>query len=111
VDLSIPIIQTENEHETAAFLARIAIREQIDQKRQIQIKGKRKAITIGEQQELVAAALPDINLTLGRRLLEHFGTLKAIFCAEEVELSEVKGIGKVTASKLKNLFTEKYLGK
>ena len=52
----------------------------------------------------VLTCLPGISTVGARRLLEHFGSLPAIFSATADELREVPGIGPVRATGLAGLF-------
>ena len=45
-------------------------------------------------------SLPDVNMVLGQRLLEKFGTPLATFNASLEELQEIDGIGKVKAKSI-----------
>ncbi|MFH0961397.1 MAG: DEAD/DEAH box helicase [archaeon] len=102
LDFGIPIILSSGIEETAAVISVIAKRE-FSEGNPPQVKGKRRGKNLLEQQEILVAALPDINLTLARRLLARFGTPARVFLASEKELCEVGGIGKVTASKIRQL--------
>ena len=50
--------------------------------------------------------LPGISTVGARRLLEHFGSLRAVFTADERELRAVPGIGPVRSAALARLFGE-----
>jgi ERCC4-type nuclease len=54
----------------------------------------------------VLGCLPGISTVGARRLLEHFGSLRAVFAAGEAELLAVRGIGPVRAARLSRLFAE-----
>lgn len=51
--------------------------------------------------------LPQIGPLLAKRLVNHFGSMKAIVNAEEKELRQVDGIGKQTAGKICEFLSEK----
>ena len=51
-------------------------------------------------------ALLPVSSVGARRLLEHFGSLRAVFSADERELREVPGIGPVRGAALGRLFSE-----
>ncbi|HUR84123.1 MAG TPA: helix-hairpin-helix domain-containing protein [Solirubrobacteraceae bacterium] len=54
----------------------------------------------------VLMCLPGISTVGARRLLEHFGSLAAVFAADADELLRVEGIGPVRAGTLARLFGE-----
>ena len=48
----------------------------------------------------ILQGLPNISGVMAERLLEHFGSVKAVFEADEKELREVKGVGPMTARRI-----------
>ena len=52
----------------------------------------------------VLTCLPGISTVGARRLLDHFGSLAAVFAADEAALRGVQGIGPVRAASLARLF-------
>jgi len=108
VDLGVPIIYSRNAAETATQLFVIAEREQLDKKRTPRVHGKKILKTFQEQQEYVLAAIPSIGPTTARALLEHFGSVESIFCAQTQELTKVRGVGKQTAQTIRKLASAYY---
>ena len=45
---------------------------------------------------------------MAKRLLEHFGSIRAISNASELELQEVQGVGKRIASEIHHVLNEQY---
>ena len=109
LDYGISIIPTRTEEDTAAMLKRIAIREQKGQQRSIQIRTERKPQNLWEQQLFIIESLPNIGPVHAKRLLEHFGSVKAVLEADEKKLQEVEGIGKKTAKNIREVVEGKYL--
>jgi Fanconi anemia group M protein len=107
-DFSVPILWTKNQIETAAMLFAIAKREQIDNKKSISVRGKRKFKSMNQRQEFLLCGLPKINTTTAKKLLEHFKTPEKIFIANEKELQNVDGIGKEMAKKIREILTKEY---
>ena len=107
IDLSIPIIWTQNPAQTAGMIFWIAKREQ-EEKRITAIRTKRKTISQQAQQEFIIAGLPNVSTILAKRLLKHFKSIKAIFSASEKELTKVAGIGKKKAKKIHDIINSKY---
>ena len=108
LDYFIPIIWTENEKETAGILYWIARREQIDDVRDISIRGEKKALTLKDQQEFLVAGIPNVNTKIARRLLEKFKTPEKVFKASEEKLKRIQGIGDKLAKNIRKVLTEKY---
>ena len=92
VDMGIPIIWTKNADESAAMIAIITRREQLERKRKPQIK-KQSGRDLDRVQIGLISTLPEINYTLAKRLLEHFKTPRGVFTAHPDQLKEVHGIG------------------
>lgn len=109
LDYGISIIPTRTAEDTAAMLKRIAIREQKGEKRSIQIRTERKPQNLWEQQLFIIESLPGIGPVHAKRLLEHFGSVKAVLEADEKKLQEVEGIGKKTAKNIREVVEGKYL--
>ncbi len=107
-DYKVPIVWTRNHAETGAQIFWIAKREQVGEKRELQIRGKRKRASNDEQQEFLVAGIPNVSNVIAKRFLNHFKTPERIFNASEDELQDVEGIGKVLAKKIRNLLTKKY---
>ncbi len=109
LDYGISIIPTRTAEDTAAMIKRIAIREQKGEKRSIQIRTERKPQNLWEQQLFIIESLPGIGPVHAKRLLEHFGSVKAVLEADEKKLQEVEGIGKKTAKNIREVVDGKYL--
>ncbi len=107
-DYRIPVLQTNGAEETAALMFWIAKREQIDEKKQVNIRGKKKAQTIKEKQEYLVAGIPKISRTIARRLLKHFGSPANVFAASEKDLREVNGVGQNIAKLIRQILEENY---
>lgn len=108
VDFGIPVLFSKNEKETALIISSLARREQTIEGREVRIRGEKKLTSLKEMQEFIVAGLPNINTTLARRLLEHFGSVERVFTASEKELEEVQGIGRKTAREIRRILTAKY---
>lgn len=109
VDYGIPVVRTENDEQTALLLASIARREQQDKKREPRIRVKHRPPTMKEAQEFVVAGLPNVDAVRARRLLETFGTVEEVFTKGEEELSQVHGIGKKIAQRIREVASSRYI--
>jgi Fanconi anemia group M protein len=108
VDFNIPILPTRDEEETALVLAAIARREQVEQVREVAIRGEPKGLTLSEQQRFVVEGLPGVSAVLAKRLLDHFGTVERVMEASVGELRQVHGIGKEKAKRIRQVLSTKY---
>ena len=108
VDFGISILPTRDEKETALVLAAIARREQVEQVREVAIRGKQKRLTLPEQQQFVVEGLPGVSAVLAKRLLEHFGAVERIMNASKEQLQQVHGIGKEKAKRIKQVLSSRY---
>ncbi|MHA1917768.1 MAG: DEAD/DEAH box helicase [Candidatus Ranarchaeia archaeon] len=104
----IPILMVKNSEETAMLIHSLARKEQIESKKPVKIRGKKKQDTLQNTQEFIIAGFPGINVTIARRLLEKFGSIEKIMTATLEELTSVEGLGKVKASNLKRIISSPY---
>ena len=102
VVLGLPLLRSQCIEETARLMA-YAI-EQIRRQPQGAVyrhgyrpKGERK------RKLFVLQGLPGVGPNRAERLLDHFGSLEAVFFAEADELAEVSGLGYPTAKKIRSL--------
>jgi Fanconi anemia group M protein len=91
-DFNIPVISTSNPKETANLLAITAKRE-MEEGRLVGIRGDKVSMSLKERQQFIIEGLPGVSATLALRLLDHFGSVKAIIDADEEDLCQVRGVG------------------
>lgn len=108
IDYKIPIIWTQNSRETAEQLYWIANREQIIEKRDIQVRSSKRPKSLKEQQEYLVSGLPGINSKRARKLLEKFKTPEKVFKASDKQLMALDGFGDKTVKKMKGILKGKY---
>jgi len=108
LDYRVPVLWSSTPKESAAMLHRFAWREQIKEKRELQIRPSKKTETMAQKQEYLIAGLPHVSNMLSRRLLKHFGGPKEIFNASMKEFQAVDGIGKKKAQLLWEIMNGKY---
>ena len=101
------LLRTEDAGETAMWLARF---HRLEGKPPSEVRGRpiprRPTSDLLDVAEDVLRCLPGISTVGARRLLEHFGSLRAVFAAGEPELRAVPGIGPVRSAALAQLFRE-----
>ncbi len=110
IDFGISIIPSRDKEDTANILYMIAKREQIDEKREIALRGERKPFSMEERQRYVIESFPNISSVIAKRLLEHFGSVRGITNATEKELVEVEGIGEIKAKEIVKIARSIYGG-
>ena len=109
VDYGIPIINTKDEVDTADLLIVMAKREQNkDQNKSVALRGDKNMMNMLEQQQFIIEGFPQISSVIAKRLLEHFGSIRAISNADEEELQQVQGVGKKIAEDIHRVINEQY---
>ncbi|MDP2362346.1 MAG: ERCC4 domain-containing protein [Ignavibacteria bacterium] len=108
--MGIPMVETLHVKGSALAIKWFAEKEQSEEKRLIQLHGKRSALNPKQQKEYVISSFPtcDVGTRTAIDLLTHFGSIDNVIRAGTEELMEVKGIWKVTAEKIRSLILEKY---
>lgn len=101
----VAVVRTEDQDETADWLLRMY---RVERKGPSEARGlprvRRPTDDLVRTAEDVLMCLPGISTVGARRLLAAFGSLEAVFAAEESELRDVPGIGPVRAETLARLF-------
>ncbi|MEM3832055.1 MAG: DEAD/DEAH box helicase [Thermoprotei archaeon] len=108
VDFGVPVINVKDANEAASLFISIAKREQMEKRKQPTIKSGKRPITLKEQQETVVASLPNIDLTLAKRLLKRFRSVINVFNASKEELMKVEGIGEKISNKIREVLDSEY---
>ena len=104
----LPVLPSASPQDTAELLAVIARQVQGPDGERPRGPAKRRAGTVAQHQEAVAASLPGVGTVLARRLLEHSGSLAALAGADARKLREVPGIGPQRAHTLTSLLAAPY---
>ena len=107
IDYQIPILYTKNYRDTAAYLALISKRLE-KPKRHIGLVGKRKPLTLKEQQEYIIESLPGIGPNLSKSLLKKFKTVKNVINAKAEKLKKVEKIGEKKSKAIKEVLDSVY---
>ncbi len=104
----IPILMTKDVDETAKIIYWLSKKEQMDNKRAIGIKGKKKPKEASLLQEHFVAGLPGISTVLSKKILNEFKTVKNFVNSKEEDIAKIKGVGKKQAKKLWKIINGKY---
>jgi ERCC4-type nuclease len=105
----VPVLTTASKDQTALLLS-VLWKRQDKAAAEYGLRHKPKGMTVDQRQRFLVEGLPSVGETLARNLLEHFGTIRAIFSASEDELKSVAKIGDVKAAEIVRLATTKYAG-
>lgn len=105
-----PLEFTHNAEGTAKKLYELAKAEQTDEKRPLQVHGRKRKPTMAQQQEAVVSSILDVGTATAQGLLRHFGSVQAVFNASAEELDAVPDVGHITAEKIKNVVSSVYFG-
>lgn len=111
VDFGIPIIPTRSPEDTAAMIYRLAVREQGKDSRDVALRTDRKPLSLQEQQIFIIESLPNVGPVTARKLLEKFGTVKGVINADKNELTQVDGVGKIIAQKIRDVIDTGFISK
>ena len=104
----IPIIFSRDPEETAHMLFIIAKREQVDNNKEVCLRGSRKAWSLAEQQQFLIEGLPKVGPNLAKSLLKKFKTPKKILNAKVDKLKKVDKIGDKKAEIIRKILDEEY---
>ena len=109
VGMRVPIVPTKNVAQTAAYVVTMAKREQFQHKRSVSVHGKRSQMSRKQRQIYVVSSIGDgVGVVVAEALLEHFGSVQAVFNAPVEELVKVNGVGKKIAEKIRAIIGGDY---
>lgn len=107
-DFGLSVLKTRDVDETRELLVSIATREQRGGSRRASAHGDKRSRTMAEQQEYVVSSIAEIGPVTARSLLEALGSVEAVITASYKELLGIEGVGEVTASKIREVVSERY---
>jgi len=110
VDERVPILTTADREQTAALLA-VIWKRQDRERASYGLRHKPKTLDLEERQRFLVEGLPNVGDTLARNLLEHFGSVRAVFTADEEELRQVPKIGEGKAAEIARVLGTRYEGR
>jgi len=110
ISFKVPIVTTKDAKETADLIAVIAKKE-YQAGTPLGTRGQKGYMSTKERQEFLVEGLPNVSVTIAKRLLAHFGSVEGIMNADVKQLCEVKGVGKQTAQEIKDVLQAHYAGK
>lgn len=108
VSYGIPILRTTHSKETAAIMATIISREQEQNQAANYNPHSIKPQSLKQQQEYFISSLPSIGPNLAKELLQQFKTAKNVVNASIEDLQKIEKVGKIKASKIKEVLDKEY---
>jgi DNA excision repair protein ERCC-4 len=95
----IPILRSANRDETVRVMLFAARQRHRENKTTIPRCGRRPK-NLKKRQLFILQGLPDVGPVNAKRLLDHFGSVRAVFTASFEQLCEVEGVGAGRAGKI-----------
>jgi Fanconi anemia group M protein len=108
IDYDIPVITTSGARESAEMIKFISRHEQQGKKRAPSVKGEGRSFTESQFMEKIVGNIPGIGIETAKKLLKHFGTVKAVTLASEEELVEVENVGERRAKLIFGILNSRY---
>ena len=108
VDYGVSIITTENAADTADLLYVTAKREQRKKNKDVALRGDKSVLSFSQQQQFILEGFPQVSSVIAKRLLHHFGSIRALVNASEQDLQEVNGVGKKIAAAIFEMLNKEY---
>lgn len=103
----VPVLTTADKEQTALLLS-VLWKRQDKGAAEYGLRHKPKTLRLDQRQRFLIEGLPSVGETLAKNLLEHFGSVRAVFDASEDELKKVAKIGDVKAAEIVRLLTARY---
>ena len=107
---NIPLVPTIDCRDSAIFLLTSAKQLLKNGELTQTIRHKIKSESLSEQELFAVVGLPHIGPVLGKNMLNHFKTVRAIFSSTKEELRKVKGIGPQIAEDIVKVLDTPYKG-
>jgi len=107
-DLNIAVLTTADGRETAQMLGAMARRERA-QGRRPGLRAGKGAMNLRDRQQFIVEGLPAVSSVIAQRLLDHFGSVRAVMNASQEELCQVHGVGAKTAAAMQEALGKGYL--
>ena len=104
-DFRMPILSTADAAETAAAISSLLRQEQ---ERATRGRNGQTRLDGDSRQLFLVQGLPNVSATLAQRLLEKFGSVKAIADATPEQLMKVDGVGRVIAEGIHTVMRRKF---
>lgn len=107
IDRGVPVLWSEDEADTAAYIAVIAKRL-LKGELPTRLRPEKKRLSLKEQQQFIVESLPGVGPQLAQSLLRKFGSVEKVFGANTNKLQQVEKIGKKKAAEIRRVLSEAY---
>ena len=108
VEYNVSVLFARDEDDTAALLRGVAEREQESDEREVSVHGEKSSKTMAEQQEYVVSSIAEVGPVTARSLLASLGSVTSVVNADADRLTEVEGVGDVTADRIREVLDAEY---
>ncbi|MFA6330053.1 MAG: ERCC4 domain-containing protein [Candidatus Micrarchaeia archaeon] len=108
VDFRIPVFFFPTEEEFAEFVFALAFREQATGNGPPRMQTAKKEIPLADLQQLAVESLPSIGPVHAKALLSRLGSVANVYNATVEELTQVEGVGKVRAERMRRVIDAEY---
>lgn len=102
------LLWSKDPKESAELIYAIALREQKELKKHLQVRGEKKPESIADQQVFLLSGLPLVERATAIRLLKYFKAPLKVFNASEQDLQQVEGIGEVKARRIREVLAKEF---
>ncbi|MGQ9596834.1 MAG: ERCC4 domain-containing protein [Thermoproteota archaeon] len=102
------LLRSEDARESAELIYAIALREQKEFRKRLQVRGEKKPESIADRQVFLLSGLPLVERVTAIKLLRYFKTPLCVFNANEQDLQQVEGIGDVKARKIREILAKEF---
>ncbi|MEM2351164.1 MAG: helicase-related protein [Thermoproteota archaeon] len=102
------LLWSRDPRESAELIYAIALREQKELKKHLQVRGEKKPESVSDQQVFLLSGLPLVERSTAIKLLKYFKTPLRVFTASEQDLQQVEGIGDAKARKIREVLTREF---
>jgi len=110
LDDDVPLVFTPDQEQTCQVL--VTLHKRVGAKAsEYGLRHKPKILELEARQRFLVQGLPSVGETLSQNLLERFGSVRAVFNADEHALAEVAKIGEKKAANIVNVVTAKWAGR
>jgi len=103
LDYQIPFLFAHDTEETVNLLISLAKREQLDNNKEISLRGSKRTWSVEEQQQFLVEGLPLVGPKLAKSLLKEFGSPITLLNASEDDLTKIDKLGPKKAKLIREL--------
>jgi DNA excision repair protein ERCC-4 len=103
----VPIIYSRSKEETKDIILMIGRQEEACMD-VVPLRGGYRPKRLKSRQLFILQGLPKVGPTVAKRLLEHFGSVSNAMNATMEDLTQVEGIGRITAEKIRKVLDSEY---